>query len=245
MVYAVWEHKPGFFLTGDYGTGKTLLSRVLVKECGREQFRFAIINNPRLRPLELIQEIYFQLSGNHPQGSQTKVELLRALKAALEENFDNGRYSVIIVDEAQSIDDDNFLEELRLLLNIQRDDSVLFTLLIVGQESFMGYIQRSPQFKQRLSLRYYVNHLKKQETRQYIQHRLHVAGLDKNVFTPSACDQIFSLSKGVPRVINTVCDLALLTGFIKQQASVDKDIVIQAGKDLDECFFQAAKEEAK
>ena len=81
-----------------------------------------------------------------------------------------------------------------------------------------------------------MRHLGVDDVRQYIHHRLRVAGLDKDVFSESACSQVFSLSKGIPRVINNLCDLALLTGFIKQQETIDKAIVSQAGKDLQECF---------
>jgi general secretion pathway protein A len=151
----------------------------------------------------------------------------------------------MIVDEAQAIDDFSILEELRLLLNIQRDDAVLFTLLLLGQVSLVEYIEKNPQLKQRLSLRYYIHPLKKQDTQGYIQHRLNVAGLDRKIFDDSAYDEIFSLSGGVPRVINNICDLALLTGFITEKSIIDRDIVTQAGKDLDDCFYQSLRQKNK
>ena len=177
-----------------------------------------------------------QLSGEAAPQSSNKAALLRTLSRTLGDNFDNGLYCVVIIDEAQSIEDRDLIEEIRLLLNIQRDDTVLFTLVLLGQNSFIETIQRLPQLRQRLSLRYYMRHLGVDDVRQYIHHRLRVAGLDKDVFSESACSQVFSLSKGIPRVINNLCDLALLTGFIKQQETIDKAIVSQAGKDLQECF---------
>ncbi|UCC96192.1 MAG: AAA family ATPase [Candidatus Omnitrophota bacterium] len=234
MVYSVWEHKAGFFLMGPYGTGKTLLSRCLMKECPDDQFRFAMLTNPRLDPLELIQEIYYQLGGNVDSSqSFSKTELIRSITQKFEDNYKEGFHSVVIVDEAQSIENESLLEELRLLLNIQREDSILFTLLLLGQPDLLDKIDRIPQLKQRIAITYYIKPLTKPETKRYIQYRLHTAGSERDVFTEASYDEIYSLSEGVPRAINNICDLALLTGFIKRADTIDEDVIVHVGRDLE------------
>ena len=171
------EHKPGVLLIGGYGTGKTYLSRALRERCPQDKFKFATIANPRLTSLELLGELNSQLGGVSPlEKSSNKPDMLRALTHAFEDSYSRGVYSVIIVDEVQSIHEQGLLEELRVLLNIQRDTAILFTVLLLGQPAFMETIDQMPQFKQRLSVRYCLNPLNQDETMRYIRHRLEVAG---------------------------------------------------------------------
>ena len=233
MSYAVKEHKTGFFLTGEYGTGKTLLSKALIRECSDDKFKFVIISNPRVEPLEFIKEINYQLNGSgNPSQVLSKPDYLRCISEALNKNYKDGLYTVIIIDEAQSIEHDSLLEEIRLLLNNQRDDSVLFTLLLLGELSFEDKLDKKLGLKQRFSIRYSLSPLDKEDTMKYIRHRLSVSGLNKDIFTDSGYDEIYNLSRGVPRVINNIADLALLTGFIQHKDMVDRDILAQVGKDL-------------
>lgn len=233
MSYAVSEHKTGFFLSGEYGTGKTLLSKALIKECSDDKFRFVIISNPRVEPLEFIKEINYQFSGRTDTSQPlSKLEHLRSISEALNKNHKEGFYSVIIVDEAQSIEHDSLLEEIRLLFNIQRDDSMLFTLLLLGELSFEDKLDNYPRLKQQFSIRYSLSPLDKEETRKYIKYRLSVSGLNKDVFSDSGYEEVYNLSGGVPRVVNNIADLALLTGFIQRKDIIDKDILNQVGKDL-------------
>ena len=234
MVYSVKEHKAGFLLIGDYGTGKTLLSTALKKECSEGKFKFVIISNPRVEPLEFIKEINYQLDGTlGPSGPPTKLDYLRSIFIALDKNYNDGFYPVIIIDETQSIEREDLLEEIRLLLNIQREDGILFTLVLLGQPAFQDKLDKIPQLKQRLSIRYHISPLDRENTRNYIKHRLNVSGLNKDIFSESGYEEIYSLSGGVPRAINNICDLALLTGFIQHKNLIDKDIIIQVGKDLE------------
>ncbi|RKY27344.1 MAG: hypothetical protein DRP61_04390 [Candidatus Omnitrophota bacterium] len=237
MVYVVREHKSGFFLVGDYGTGKTFLTRALIKELPSTEFKFALISNPRLDALELIGEIIYQLSGSFLSPKEvSKPELLHTFSQIVEENYyKQGLYLAIIIDEAQTVEETELLEELRLLLNLQTDTN-LFSLLLLGQLSFLEKIEKLPSLKERLSIRFYLHPLDEVNTRNYIEHRLKVAGQDKKIFTDSAYKEIYSFSKGIPRQINNICDLALLSGFIKQVKVIDKDIVFQAEKDLEGTF---------
>ncbi len=232
MVYVVKEHKSGFFLVGDYGTGKTFLSRALTQELSQSEFKFALVTNPRLSISELIGEIIYQLSGSFPEKEISKLVLIHTFSQVVEENYQKGLYSVVVIDEAQTIEEDNFLEELRLLLNFQGEDTNLFSLLLLGQTSFLEKIDKFSSLKQRLSIRYHLHPLDRENTKNYIEHRLKVAGLEKKVFTDSAYEEIYAFSKGIPRQINNICDLALLSGFIKRIQIIDKDVILQVEKDL-------------
>lgn len=234
MLYAVKEHKPGVLLVGSYGTGKTLLSRSLAKECSSDKYKVVSITNPRLSPLELLAEINYQLGAPFdPSRSLVKIDLLHSLSKLLEDNYIKGIFTVIIVDEAQSIENNGLMEELRLLLNIQHDDAVLFTLCILGQPTILEVIEAIPQFKQRLLVRFRLKALDLEQTKKYIQHRIEIAGLRRDIFTDSAYEQIFDLSEGIPRSINNICDIALLSGYIKNIDSIDKEIVIDVFEDLE------------
>jgi len=234
MMYAVREHKTGFFLTGDYGTGKTFLSRALIKEYAGDKFKFVTITNPRLTSADFIKEINYQLDQNLESSQPlTKVDLLRSVSSALEKNHSNGLHSVIVVDEAQSVEQDSLLEEIRLLLNMQGVDYLLFTLILLGQDILAEKIENMPQLKQRLSIRYHLSPLDKEAAKEYIKYRLKVAGSNKEIFAESGYGEIYNLSGGVPREINNICDLALLTGFIQRKDLIDEDIIIQVGKDLE------------
>lgn len=232
MVYVVKEHKSGFFLVGDYGTGKTFLSRALTQELSQSEFKFALVTNPRLSISELIEEIIYQLSGSSPEKEISKLVLIHTFSQVVEENYQKGLYSVVVIDEAQTIEEDNLLEELRLLLNFQGEDTNLFSLLLLGQTSFLEKIDKFSSLKQRLSIRYHLHPLDRENTKNYIEHRLKVAGLEKKVFTDSAYEEIYAFSKGIPRQINNICDLALLSGFIKRIQIIDKDVILQVEKDL-------------
>jgi general secretion pathway protein A len=237
MLYAVKEHKPGVLLIGGYGTGKTFLSRALRERCPDDKFKFVNISNPRLNPNELLEEINFQLQAATPLSKPfSKNELLRIFSHVLEENFSRGLYSVVIVDEIQSVEDNGILEELRLLLNIQKDNAILFTLILLGQPAFFETIDKIPQFKQRLPVRYCLNPLSEDETARYIRYRLEIAGQSREIFTKESYRAIYGLSGGVPRIVNNICDLALLTGFINNMDVIDEPIITQVTKDMEKDF---------
>jgi general secretion pathway protein A len=235
MGYAIQQRKLGVFLTGEYGTGKTFLSRVLKRNFMEERYIFVFINNPRVSPLELIKEVNYQLDGKVDMSSQpTKMDYLRSIKNTLEDYNRKDIYVVMVIDEAQSIKEEDLLEEIRLLLNIQSEERVLFTLIMMGQPQLEDKIENIPQLKQRLSIRYRLAPLNGEETREYIDYRLKVGGTDRKIFTDSAYEEVFSLSGGMPRAINNICDLALLSAFTQKLDMVNRETVIAVGKDLGE-----------
>lgn len=224
LQYAVEQGKGAAILTGEYGCGKTLLTRVLVKQLDEGRYDVGLLTNPRWKAEELLKEILYQLG--HEVHETDKSKLLHTLNdEVLFKNFQEGKSTVIIIDEAQMITDFETLEELRLLLNFQLDDKFLLTLILSGQPELNPIIDNIPQFEQRVATRHHLTGLSPEETSEYIQYRLAVAGREDELFTPDAVERIYDLTRGTPRKINNICDICLLIGFTRKVAVVDIDIV--------------------
>jgi general secretion pathway protein A len=140
--------------------------------------------------------------------------------------------TVIIIDEAQAIQDLTTFEELRLLLNFQLNDRFLLTLILIGQPELREKINELKQFKQRLAIRFHLNPLGLDDTRKYIVHRLKIAGTEKKIFANDAYNVIWRSSHGVPRVINSICDMCLLSGFTKKLNKIDAKVVRKVVSEL-------------
>jgi len=236
MLYVVREHKGAALLTGEYGSGKTLLSRVLWHELQQEnKFQSVFILNPRLSGLEFIQEIVHQLGGHDIL--PTKIDLFHALHKLLYANYNAGKHTVIVIDEAQAIEDRNIFEEVRLLLNFQLDNAFLLTIILLGQPELKYSVMSLPQFMQRMAVRYHLKAFDERETQEYILHRLSVAGAQRQIFDEGALHEVYLCSQGIPRRINTICDLALLVGFGSNLALIDRDVIVKISQDLDSPDF--------
>ncbi|MFH1641163.1 MAG: AAA family ATPase [Candidatus Omnitrophota bacterium] len=230
LLYAVREHKGAALLTGEYGSGKTLLSRVLWHELQQEKiYQSVFILNPRLCGLEMLQEITQQLSGN--EAPANKIDLFHSLHNILYANHNLSRHTVIVVDEAQAIMENEIFEELRLLLNFQLDNAFLLTLILLGQPELRQKIVNLPQLSQRMSLKFHLSALDEQETKGYIQHRLKLAGASQNIFDDEAHEGIYFFSAGIPRRINNICDLALLIGFAEGEKVIGKKTILKVCED--------------
>ncbi len=242
LLYAVAERKGGILLTGDYGCGKTLLGRVLLRELSAERYEMAIVASPNLSPTEFLQEVLYQFGVSFPAWSSghgtgrrmlaTKSELRHRFEAFVHGCLRCGRHPVLLVDEAQMVRDGETLEEMRLLLNLQRDDRFLLTLVMAGQPELRGIIDRVPQFKQRLTLRHHLGPLTEAEVPQYIRHRMSCAGAKRAVFTPEAEQAIHAATRGVPREINGLADMALLVGYGRRAHQIGHDFVWEIARDL-------------
>lgn len=240
MLYVIKERKGAAILTGEYGSGKTLLSRVLMAELSDERYHSALIFNPRLPPLELIKEIIYQLGGKTSDLS-SKTDLLHYLNEILYRNKDGNKITVIVVDEAQAIPEENGFEELRLLLNFQLNDNFLLTLILLGQPELKERIESLPQLKQRLAVRYHLKALTEDETREYIQHRLEVAGSKEDIFTEGAYSEIYRFSWGIPRRINNMCDMALLVGYGGGIDKINEEVIRDVAEDMEEMPINAER----
>ena len=224
LIYTVQDLKGAMLLTGMYGCGKTVLSRVFLNELVGTKFEVALITNPRLSANELLTEIIYQLGGGL-QKNESKGQLLRLFNEILYANLNRGKETVVVIDEAQSIEALETFEELRMLLNYQQNDRFLLTLVLIGQSELRKRLKELPQLKQRLVIDYHLNPLDEGDTQRYLEHRLTVAGAQRQVFDANAKRLIYRYSGGVPRIINGLCDMALLEGYVQQKTIVDENII--------------------
>ncbi len=231
LMYAVTNKKGGALLTGEYGAGKTLLSRTIINNLTEDKYEIALITNPNFPPEQLVPEILYQL-GTENINNDTKIDSVHAFNDLLYKNYELNKNTIIIVDEAQLIEDTKMFEEIRLLLNFQMNDQFLLTLILMGQPELRDKVSKIPQLKQRLSISYHLTGLSEKEISMYIKHRLTVAGTSSDIFLEECSQPIYSYSKGIPRVINNICDLALFIGFNKKIDVIDKTTVMKIIDDL-------------
>ncbi len=224
LRYCVTNHNAAAMLTGVFGSGKTLLTQALFDSLSSDQFLKAFIFNPQLSNVELLREIVYQL-GVRDNVPETKTDILHRLSDILNDNYSEGRHTVIVVDEAHLIEDRLIFEELRLLLNFQRRDTFLLTLILVGQPELREKISQMKPFDQRISIRFHLKGLKEAETESYIRHRLEIAGAARPIFEPEAIRAVHESTGGIPRRINQICDLALLTGYGMQVDRISSAII--------------------
>ncbi|MBI3030228.1 MAG: AAA family ATPase [Candidatus Rokubacteria bacterium] len=229
MVYAVKHRKGAAMLTGEYGCGKTTLSRALLQRLETERYEVGLLTNPSWNAIDFLREILYQMGVDTPE--KGKVELLRTLNDLFYRNFKAGRDNVLIVDEAQLIEGDAIFEEIRLLLNFQLDDRFLVTLLLIGSPELRDKVRRIRHLDQRITVRYHLNTLDDQHTANYIAHRLKMAGQPRRIFTDEAVRLIFDFTRGTPREINNLCDISLLIGYSKRVREIDEKIVAEVIKD--------------
>ncbi len=231
LKYAISQKRGAAMLTGEYGAGKTLLCRVIVKELLEgKNCDVALIVNPMLSKIDLLREILFQLKAVNPPG--TKLRILHTLNDLLYENYNKKRDTVIIVDEAQAIDRKDVFEELRLLLNFQLNDRFLLTLVLIGQPELQKKIDAIPQLRQRLALTYHLGGLDTERVAEYVNHRLKVAGRTQEIFEGKAINTISNCANGIPRKINNICEIALLQGMFEKKSTIEEALVEKVVKDL-------------
>ena len=242
MLYAIRDRKGAAVLTGEYGSGKTLLSRVLLEELSNVHYQSALIFNPMLSGLDLVKEIIYQLDGDMSSLS-SRVDVIRRLNEILYKTDSDNKNTVIIIDEAQLISAKSSLEELRLLLNFQLNEKFLVTIILIGQPELRGKINELPQLRERVALRYHLTALSPEDITKYVRHRLKVAGSEKEIFQNSTYSEIYRFSWGIPRRINHICDMALLVGYGEGLNTIDKKIIEQVAEDLEQSPIESEQKE--
>jgi general secretion pathway protein A len=232
LYYIIKERKGSGILTGEYGSGKTVLTRFIVRELSFDSnhYKLALIVNPSLSAEDFLKEIIYQLEGRNIEG--TKLNLLHAINDILYKSKEEGKDVVVIIDEAQAINNQEMFEELRLLLNFQLNDRFLLTIILVGQPELREKVNRLPQLRQRMAISFHLNVLSPDDVPLYIEHRCKIAGAKQPLFSKEACESIALNSGGVPRRINTYCELSLMQAMIDKKSIVDKNIAEEAVEDV-------------
>jgi len=232
MVYAIEERRGFVVITGEIGSGKTTLSRVLFQKLDPST-KTAIIRNTQLTAKDLITLTLEELEIPYRSGS-TKVQLISRLNDYLVEQLRENNNVVLLIDEAQNLKP-NVLEEVRMLSNLETETEKLIQIILMGQPELKSklWLKELTQLRQRVTLHYHLAPLDEFETVAYISHRLHVAGGNSTpVFASDALPKIFQYTHGVPRLINGLCDRALLTGYVNETATIGPDTIDEVAREL-------------
>jgi len=234
LLYGVSGGGGFILLTGEVGTGKTTVNRCLLEQLP-DTTDLAIILNPALSAVELLATACDELKIDYPQGTESLKALTDALHRYLLDNHERGRKTVLMIDEAQHLDFD-VLEQIRLLTNLETNDEKLLQIILIGQPELTEKLSRPElrQLNQRITARYNLQPLNLQETTAYISHRLKVAGLRSGVslFESAAVKQTHNLTRGIPRLINVLCDRALLGAYGQQRSRVNKKLIAEAAAEV-------------
>ncbi len=227
------QHRKGFIqLTGEVGSGKTTLCRTLLTQLG-EHYHTALVLNPMLTEAQLLRAVLKEFGA--PKVSHDHLENYEAINEFLLEKAKTGRECVLIIDEAQDLSN-TLLEQIRLLSNLETDNSKLIQIILLGQPELRDKLNDPAlrQLRQRITIRYHLGPLAKTDTRRYIEHRMTVAGgRGTPFFEDGAVARIHGYSGGVPRMINALADKALLAGFVYRTDRITKKMVEVAERELE------------
>ena len=233
LVYGVTESGGFMQLTGEVGTGKTTLVRTLLLNRMPANANVAVVLNPQLSAREFLITICEELGVDVPAEKDSIKALIDTLNQHLLEAHADGRRTILVVDEAQNLAPD-VLEEVRLLTNLETAKQKLLQIVLIGQPELRDLLARNDlrQLAQRITGRYHLEPLSRDETSQYIEHRLKVAGALGEVFDSGAKREVFRLSQGVPRLINVICDRALLGAYSIENRRVNRSMVRRAAGEI-------------
>lgn len=236
LLYGIHQRKGFVQMTGEVGAGKTTLCRALLEQLDSEHYSTALILNPVLSPTELMKTIAVEF-GLSVLGLD-RLDILTTINAFLLQQVERAKDTVLIIDEAQDLTDE-LLEQVRLLSNLETDNRKLLQIVLLGQPELRQRLNnyRLRQLRQRITVRYHLQPLTSHEVTQYVQHRLHVSGANGSPrFTWPALWRVYHYSKGIPRLVNAICDKALLAGYVKQSDTIDFRLVGAAVRELEGCF---------
>src|SRR6202142_145169 len=233
LHYGVGRRKGFIVITGEVGTGKTLLVRCLLAELRKNNIAFAYVFNPLLPVVEFFQ--YIMADFGLPYAGRTKTEMLLDLNRFLIQRHARGLITALVVDEAQALRNE-LLEEIRLLTNLETSQQKLLQLVLMGQPE-LEIVLDSPelrQLKQRVSLRCQLQPLDAPQTHAYVLSRLERAGAppEPSIFTEEALDKIHEYSRGIPRIINNLCENAMVNAFAREQRPATADMITEVAADF-------------
>ncbi|MEM7277945.1 MAG: AAA family ATPase [Pseudomonadota bacterium] len=232
LIYGVTESDGFIQLTGEVGTGKTTLVRSLLQQLP-DNADIALVLNPQLSAREFLATIGNELGVSGASEEQSLKTLIDNLNEHLLASHARGRRTILVVDEAQNLAAE-VLEQVRMLTNLETTRQKLLQIILIGQPELRDLLARNDlrQLAQRVTARYHLEPLSRDEVSRYIDHRLKIAGAMGEVFTPRAKREVYRLSNGIPRIVNVVCDRSLLGAYVREQQSVDHKLVRQAGKEI-------------
>ena len=235
LLYGIQERKGILVITGEIGTGKTTLCRTLLNELGQD-VKTALILNPYFSEIQLLQLIIRDLGITEPP-SKNKLTLINALNEFLCEQAAHRNNVVLIIDEVQHLNVRQ-LEQVRLLSNLETEKSKLLQIILVGQPELLDKLRLPSlrQLNQRIAVRYHILPLEKSEIKEYIQHRIKIASRDHSKlaikFSDAALEAIYLFTKGTPRLINILCDRALLAGYVAEAGTIDDQLIYKCAREL-------------
>ncbi len=232
LLYGI-NHGGGFVaLTGEVGTGKTTLCHCLLQQLP-DNVEIALVLNPKLSAIELLATICDELHIAYDQDRQSLKSLNDQLNQYLLATHAKGKRTVLVIDEAQNLSL-NVLEQIRLLTNLETSTTKLLQIILLGQPELKRLLEKPAlrQLNQRITARYHLTSLSYHDTQKYIRHRLKVSGGSRSIFNRRAIKKIYRLSNGVPRLINILCDRALLGAYVDETQLVTPKMVKKAAKEI-------------
>ncbi len=231
LMYGINSDGGFILLTGEVGTGKTTICRCLLEQIPQD-VHIAFVLNPKLDPVELLATACDDLGISYPAGASIKTMVDR-LNEFLLAAHQEGRRTVLIIDEAQNLSID-VLEQLRLLTNLETNERKLLQIILLGQPELLTLLAQNElrQLSQRVTARFHLDALNRGEVHEYIKHRLTIAGTRRRVFSAAAINRIFKISGGIPRVVNLICDRALLGTYAENKLQVSSRVVSRAADEV-------------
>jgi len=218
LRYAVENRRGGALLTGPSGSGKTLLTGMLRGALGADYSPFVHLVFPQMSTAELLAYLADEFDGgDRAPGAHDLQTSVRRIERFLAANSQKGRHAVVTLDEAHLLDGVQTFEALRLLLNFEPGGTSALTFLLVGQPAILPTLDRIPQWEERLGIKCLLRPFSQQETADYVEHRLKVAGASRSIIDTDAQPTLHALTHGIARRINRLCDLALLIGYAEER----------------------------
>jgi type II secretory pathway predicted ATPase ExeA len=233
MLHAVDTMKGLTVMVGDIGTGKTLLARKALEKLEADpqyEATLLVIVHSEITAEWMLRKIALQLGVENP--GDTKGQIISQLFERLMQIYEQGKKAIVLIDEANMLQKREIFEEFRGLLNLEVPGRKLVSIVLLGLPELEQYLALDPPLLQRVAVKFVLKSLTRETTEQYIQHRLGVAGCTKRIFTDAAYQLTFDYARGIPRLINTICDNAMLEGYLMKREMIDIDIIEQVARDL-------------